>query len=126
MTKQKSQDDNNAMKTIFECAKIICHLIINPQSSAPWVFDKTLTKLPDVPHELKTLLRRITVGPVTKLSTENREKAVDQSSSIIAQNIMYATKSQKQVSHTSSKGDFRHRNENPQVLVLGLAVHHKY
>lgn len=122
----KHQDDAKDMQIIYESSKIIRQAILEEHRSHPWKFDGSLSKPNEIPVALTNILRWIIAGPATKLLVGKKEKTINKSVQIIAQSIMYATKSNRQIKYKPVTGGehYRNMNENPQVLGLGLAVHH--
>ena len=124
--KLTKKDVSKEMQTLFDCSKMVRQEILKAHKDTPWKFKGSLTRTCTTPQMLKTLLRWIIVGPLSALKTAEHEDSLNTSIKTISHNIMYATKSNRQLSY-DPKTDvslFRHRNENPQVLGLELAVHH--
>ena len=125
-----SDDDGvTQMKAIYKSAQVIRKLIADFKKE-----DKPSTAIPvssnmdDVPAELYTLIRWIMVGTVQDLENDTRTSAVDRAALTVSQNIMFGFKSNRQVRYkpSSDTATFRPQQirENPQVLGLGLTVHH--
>ena len=81
----------------------------------------------DVPSELYLLIHGIMIGTRQIQSSDKSSKA-ERDALTICQNIMFGTKSNKQVSGNvvPEQVDFRTsvKKENPQVIGLSLAIHH--
>jgi len=82
----------------------------------------------DVPGELKAMIHWIMLGPVEAMQTEARTSVADRSVLTVSQTIMYGLKSRRQVKYKpqSDSALFRtqRQRENPNVVGVGLAVHH--
>ena len=125
-----TSDDNDMdnMKTIFKAAQIIRKSIADFKKEKPANVIPVSSNTNDVPSELYTMIRWITVGPLDELETETRTSVVDRMALTVSQNTLYGFRSNRQVKYNSSResATFRHQHarENPQVLGLALTVHH--
>lgn len=122
---KNARDANKDMHIVFDCAKIIRHDIATSHKQQPWKFAGSLLGQDHVPKSLETLIRWILIGPRSSLESTHREQSVELLARTISQNIMFAYKSDRQVSYTpkQSSSGFRHQSENPQVVGIGLKVH---
>ena len=124
-------DDTNDMKTLYQAAKLIRQRIeeftkiVKPSSSSTIPVYSTLK---DVPIEVYTLMRWITVGPADKLETEVRTNVVHKNALTLSQNLMFGFRSTRQIMYkpADESAGFRSQQaqENPQVVGLALSVHH--
>ena len=124
---ESAVEDSNVdsdMKIILKCSKIVKKAI---QAASPWTFDGTLNgDLKDViPSRLSTLLQWIMTVVVTELNEEERSTDIQKQTDIIAQQIMYQTKSDRQTLLTpkSEESGFRHTREYPLQIGTGIMIH---
>lgn len=123
-----TDDPSKDIQTIFECAKIIRRSISSSHKNSPWKFDGSLSGAHDVvPKCLLSMLMWIIQGPAKTLESETRATSVQSDALVIAQNIMYSFKSNRQVTYQPKGKEqvFRHQNENPQVTGLALVMHQR-
>ena len=114
-------NDMDNMNTICRATQIIRKNIVEfkekPGNAIP-----VSSNIGDVPSELYTMIRWITVGPDDNLEHENRTSAVDRMVPTVSQNILYGFKPNRQVKYKPRRDNpsFRRHNgrENPQVLEL--------
>lgn len=107
--------------TIFEAAKIIRKEVLQQRI---WKFDGNYTGF-DCPTALSSLLRWVILGPKTNIDSSCvKKKSIDNRVDNISQIIVKATKSRKQITHsTQPESDFRDVTETPFAVGLGLHVH---
>ena len=104
---------------IFDLAKIVRKDIMEERQ---WKFRGSFSGF-EVPKSLSTLLEWILVGPKTSYSDNSVKKtAIDSCINNIAQIVMRATKSRKQVTQ-SADSSFRDTIETPFAVGLGILVH---
>ena len=102
---------------------------ISAQTRQPWKFDVKLSTddaESHVPKLLYTFIRWVVEGPTTKIQPESvRSAGVHSDVLAISQNILYCFKSRRQVMYKPKHRDapFRHSQEWPQQLAVGMAVH---
>ena len=86
------------MKNIFQCSEAVHKAILD---SSPWKFDGTLaTDLSsNIPSKLIALLQWILTGVVTDLNEVKRASNIKRQVNIIAQQIMYQRKSDRQIQY---------------------------
>ena len=120
-----TRDASGDMRVVFDCARIIRHDIATSHKHQPWKFTDSLAEQDHIPKSLETLIRWILIGPRSSLESTQREQSVQLLTKTIAQNIMFAYKSDRQASHMpkQASSSFWHQHENPQVVGLGLKVH---
>jgi len=123
----QAEDLEQDMLNIMKCATVIRRDILDSVAQK-WSFSGTLCE-PDrhtrIPLSLRMLLKWILQG--TGSGAEVRSEEVEQASVRLAQNIMYETKSNRQVSY-QGKSNCRRFNrsrsfENEQVLAVAFKVH---
>lgn len=122
---EATRDTNKDMKAVFDCAAIIRNDIAMSHKQQPWKFEGSLSGTDHIPKSLETFIRWILIGPMSSLKSTQREQSVQLLTRTIAQNIMFAHKSDRQVAYVPKQifSGFRHQNENPQVVGVGLSVH---
>ena len=115
------------MKTVFQCAQIMCEAIQTFRLEKSWILSGSLDGGHVIPQSLESLLntRWIIIGPSASLKTQHRNKYVKSVTQTIAQNIMYACKSDRQAAYVPKhdEGEFRQTHGNPVALGIGLVVH---
>ena len=80
------------MKTIFRATQIIRKSIVEFNKEKPANTIQVSSNIDDVPSELYTMIRWITVGPVDDLQHEKGNSAVDRLVLTVSQNILYGFK----------------------------------
>ena len=99
------------------------------QEANTWHFKGTLDidAQDIVPTKLFTLLKWILSGVVSELKTEQRAEDVNRKSVLLAQQIMYQTKTDRQVRYVpqldEERKTFRHQREYPLQVGVGLLAH---
>ena len=86
------------LQVIFRCSKILHQDILQARS---WQFDGTLNsdKSEMIPTKLFILLQWILSGVATEIQTEKRAEEVNRKAVLLAQQIMYEVKTDRQVKH---------------------------
>lgn len=118
--------EDSELEVIYDCAKIVRKEI---NEASMWQFNGSLE--PDekdiAPTKLFTLLQWILSGVVSDLHTEHRTEDVNTSAMLLAQQIMYHTKTDRQVNYKPKKDEeertFRHHREYPLQVGVGLLSH---
>ncbi|MES9879620.1 MAG: hypothetical protein ABW185_01920, partial [Sedimenticola sp.] len=119
---------DDEMKIVFQCAKLLRKDVL---CSPRWTFDGTLqSEMNDIiPAKLQSFLQWLLIGVANELSTEQRATNVKKQATLLAQQIMYQTKSERQVHYHSKtlgeKDSFHHRREYPSQVGTGILVHQK-
>ena len=85
-------NDMDNMKTIFRATQIIRKSIVEFNKEKPANTIQVSSNIDDVPSELYTMIRWITVGPVDDLQHEKGNSAVDRLVLTVSQNILYGFK----------------------------------
>jgi len=112
---------NRELEVIYDCSKILRKEI---QEAITWHFNGTLgiDAQDIVPTKLFTLLQWILSGVVSELKTEQRAEDVNRKSVLLAQQIMYHTKTDRQVRYAPKSDEeektFRHQRE--YLLQVGV------
>ena len=123
---KQSSHINSELEVLYDCSKIIRKEI---QEANTWHFKGTLDidAQDIVPTELFTLLKWILSGVVSELKTEQRAEDVNRKSVLLAQQIMYQTKTDRQVRYVpqldKERKTFRHQREYPLQVGVGLLSH---
>lgn len=124
---QKPSADSK-LKVICECAKIVRKEI---NEANLWQFNGSLDQdaRDIVPIKLFTLLRWILSGVASDLHTDQRTEEVNSKAMLLAQQIMYHTKTDRQVNYKPKTDEdektFRHQREYPRQVGVGLLCHLK-
>ena len=114
------KNNSDDYTTIFEAAKIIRNELLKHRN---WKFDGDFSGF-DLPVSLSSLLRWIIVGPKNTVDTILKKNSIDNRVDNIAQIIVKASKSDRQVKHKSSPdANFREVVETPFSVGLGIHVH---
>ena len=114
------KNNSDDYTTIFEAAKIIRNELLKHRN---WKFDGDFSGF-DLPVSLSSLLRWIIVGPKNTVDTILKKNSIDNCVDNIAQIIVKASKSDRQVKHKSSPdANFREVVETPFSVGLGIHVH---
>ena len=99
------------MKTVFQCAQIMREAIQTFRLEKSWILSDSLDGGHVIPQSLESLLnnRWIIIEPSASLKTQHRNKYVKSGTQTIAQNILYACKSDRQVAYVPKhdEGEFR-------------------
>ena len=85
-------NDMDNMKTLFRAIQIIRKSIVEFNKEKPANTIQVSSNIDDVPSELYTMIRWITVGPVDDLQHEKGNSAVDRLVLTVSQNILYGFK----------------------------------
>ncbi len=110
------------MRKIFE-ASVVLRESIEQAKQDPWVFNGTLEV---VPHELHSMILWILKGMYT-VKSEARTHALNQSATVISQQILQAHKSNRQILYEpKSTAAFRSTMESPITLGISLYCDHKW
>ena len=123
---EQSSHFNSELEVLYDCSKIILKEI---QEANTWLFKGTLDiDVQDIfPTKLFTLLKWILSGVVSELKTEQRAEDVNRKSVRLAQQIMYQTKTDRQVRYVPQLDEegktFRHQREYPLQVGVGLLAH---
>ena len=119
----------NELKLVFQAAKIIRNSILKFREERDSMHEFGLvSKEEDVPSELFAMLKWIIGGYNREFSSLSnvRRASLEKHALVNAQNIMYVTKSNRQMAYDPSKNDsgFRipKKNENKQVIGTALQV----
>jgi len=91
-------DASSNMKAVFESAKVIRRDIAEALKQ-PWKFQGSLLDENQVPKSLEAFIRWILIGPMLTLESTQREHSIQLVTRNIAQTIMFAYKSDRQVSY---------------------------
>ena len=126
---ESNGDEEDNIQTIYNAAQVIRKSIANfTKTTKDTNTIEVTSDIHDVPVELYTMIRLIMIGPADCLETQRRAKVVDRAALTVSQNIMYGSKSNRQVNYKPRRESaaFRppHTRENPQVLGLALTIHH--
>ena len=125
---KQSSHINSELEVLYDCSKIIRREILEANT---WHFKGTLDidAQDIVPTKLFTLLKCILSGMVSELKTEQRAEDVNRKSVLLAQQIMYQTKTDRQVRYVPQLDEegktFRHQREYPLQVGVGLLAHQK-
>ena len=118
-----NNSSDSDLNVIFNCSKILRQEILK---ASIWQFDGTLNSNTSemIPTKLSTLLQWILSGVVTELQTEKRSDEVNAKSVLLAQQIMYEVKTDRQVKY-EPKSDavekpFRYQREYPFQVGVGI------
>ena len=123
---KQSSHINSELEVLYDCSKIIRKEI---QEANTWHFKGTLDidAQDIVPTKLFTLLKWILSGVVSELKTEQRAEDVNRKSVRLAQQIMYQTKTDRQVRYVPQLDEegktFLHQREYPLQVGVGLLAH---
>ena len=123
---EQSSHFNSELEVLYDCSKIILKEI---QEANTWLFKGTLDiDVQDIfPTKPFTLLKWILSGVVSELKTEQRAEDVNRKSVRLAQQIMYQTKTDRQVRYVPQLDEegktFRHQREYPLQVGVGLLAH---
>ena len=121
-------DLRDDMKKIFEASKILRKAIERAKKD-PWVFKGSLVdEHSGTPTELPNMLLWTLKG-VHTIKTEARQRALDQSASFLAQQILQAHKTDHQVLYTPQNKDtpgFQSTVETPLTLGMSLYCDHQW
>ena len=121
-------DLHDDMRKIFEASMVI-RKSIEQAKKDPWVFNGTLENSSEdvVPHELHSMILWILKGMYT-VKTEARTHDLNQSATVISQQILQAHKSNRQILYEpkSPTAAFRSTMETPITLGISLYCDHKW
>ena len=118
------EGSESEMRIIFQCARALRKAIAEVQ---PWNFDGSISNdaaQKAMPQSLFCFLKWLIQGPALSM-TDTRENTLNQIVTTVGQDIMYAYKSNKQVTHcpVSEGTKFRNRREWPLQVATGIAIH---
>ena len=105
---------------LLKAAKILRKDI---SSSRTWTVEGVFDDF--TPPKLLSLFCKQVIHGIGVIQSEHRHSSIDQSASILAQHMIQAFKSDKQVQHKPKQrdSDFRNRCETPLSVGLALDVH---
>lgn len=115
--------DNEELTAVIKCSKIIRKAI---GQNEPWQFDETtLAQHELIPNELMWMLKWVIQGDAV-VKAEARCSQVDRTCRNLAQMIIQAHKTRRQIAHQPKCCDntFRSRTETPLTLGLSLYFYH--
>ena len=121
-------DLHDDMRKIFE-ASLVIHKSIEQAKKDPWVFNGSLENSSEdvVPHKLHSMILWILKGMYT-VKAEARAHELNQSATVISQQILQAHKSNRQILYEpkSPTAAFRSTMETPITLGISLYCDHKW
>ena len=121
-------DTNEIVEDIYKCATVIRKDIKTYTKENPHTLSLDVTsKIDDLPPLLQTLLRWIICGPMMTKDNSQCSTEAECITATICQDIMFATKTDRQVSYSLKNETASFRNckdkENQKAIGLALTVH---
>ena len=106
--------------SIYQAAKVIRKELLKHRN---WKFDGDFSDF-EIPNSLKVMLKWVIIGPQTEIDSNLKKKNLDTRISNIAQIVMKAAKSKRQVNYKSSTDtDFREVVETLFSVGVGIHLH---
>ena len=122
-----AEKNGSDMRCIFKAANIVRKSILNFRKDKPPITNDLFSPAEGIPPELFSFIKWVCTGSKREISQlgEHRRCSLEKEITSCISNIMYITKSDRQINHKSDR-DFRTPtiNENKMVIKTTLQIRH--